>query len=246
MSALDSFWMPFTANKRFKERPRLLQSAKGVNYYDSSGRAILDGTSGLWCVNIGHQHPTVVDAVQKQAATLSYCPPFQVGHESSFVLADKLVALAPDVLRHVFYTNSGSESVDTALKIALAYQKVRGKARKVRLIGREKGYHGVGFGGISVGGIAPNRQWFEPLLTGVDHLSHTYPATERFVRGLPSANDNLALRLEQIVQLHGADTIAAVIVEPIAGSAGVILPPAGYLQQLRAICDKHDILLIFD
>ena len=241
-----AFWMPFTDTKFFQKKPRLLSSAKGLYYFDSENRPIMDATSGLWCVNIGHGHPEVVEAIQQQTAKMSYCPPFQFGHEAAFSLAEKISALAPQGLNRVFFTNSGSESVETALKIALAYQKIRGKATKQRLIGRVKGYHGVGFGGISVGGIAANRKWYEPLLSGVDHLPHTYPETQRFVHGLPEENPHLSKPLEDIIELHGAESICAVIIEPISGSAGVILPPKNYLKKIREICTKHDILLIFD
>ena len=238
--------MPFTDSKSFQKRPRILTSAKGLYYFDPAGRQIFDATSGLWCVNIGHGHPKVVEAIQHQTEKMSYSPPFQFGHDAAFSLASRISALTPEPLNRVFFTNSGSESVETALKIALAYQKIRGKATKQRLIGRVKGYHGVGFGGISVGGIAANRKWFEPLLTGVDHLPHTYPESQRFVHGLPDDNPSLIKPLEDIIELHGAEAICAVIIEPISGSAGVILPPHNYLKQIREICTKHDILLIFD
>jgi beta-alanine--pyruvate transaminase len=246
-ASLDAFWMPFTANRQFKRDARLLASAEGMHYTDVDGRQILDGTAGLWCCNAGHARKRIVEAVQKQVATLDFAPTFQMGHPLPFVLAERLAALAPDPLNHVFFTNSGSESVDTALKIALAYHRIRGDGQRTRLIGREKGYHGVGFGGISVGGMVNNRKFFGSMLPGVDHLRHTLDLSRNaFSRGLPQHGAELADDLERLVQLHDASTIAAVIVEPIAGSAGVILPPEGYLQRLRDICTKHGILLIFD
>ena len=244
---LESYWMPFTANRQFKQNPRLLVSAKDMHYQSHDGRTVLDGTSGLWCVNAGHSRPKIVKAVQDQVAELDYAPGFQMGHPKVFALANKVAALAPDPLGHVFFTNSGSEAVDTALKIALAYHKVRGEAARTRLIGRERGYHGVGFGGISVGGMVANRRTFGPMLPGVDHLPHTHNLEHNaFSRGQPEWGAHLADDLENIVALHDPSTIAAVIVEPVAGSAGVILPPKGYLERLRAICDKHGLLLIFD
>jgi beta-alanine--pyruvate transaminase len=243
----DAYWMPFTANRQFKKAPRLLASAEGMYYRDTDGREVLDGTAGLWCVNAGHARPRIVEAIRRQAETLDYAPSFQMGHPLPFVLAERLAEIAPAPLRHVFFTNSGSESVDTALKIALAYHRVRGEGQRTRLIGREKGYHGVGFGGISVGGLANNRKFFGSLLPGTDHLRHTLDLERnRFSRGLPRHGVELAEDLERLVQLHDASTIAAVIVEPVAGSAGVILPPEGYLKRLREICDRHGILLIFD
>ena len=243
----DAFWMPFTANRQFKKTPRLLASAEGMYYRSTDGREILDGTGGLWCVNAGHARPRIVDAIQRQAATLDFAPTFQMGHPLPFVLAERLAAIAPDPLKHVFFTNSGSESVDTALKIALAYHRARGEGQRTRLIGREKGYHGVGFGGLSVGGMVNNRKSFGPGLPGVDHLRHTLDiGRNAFTRGLPKHGVELADDLERLVALHDASTIAAVIVEPISGSAGVVLPPEGYLQRLREICTKHGILLIFD
>ncbi|MBW8313215.1 MAG: aspartate aminotransferase family protein [Rhizobium sp.] len=243
----DAFWMPFTANRQFKKTPRLLASAEGMYYRSTDGREILDGTGGLWCVNAGHARPRIVQAIQKQAATLDYAPTFQMGHPLPFILAERLAEIAPDPLKHVFFTNSGSESVDTALKIALAYHRVRGEGQRTRLIGREKGYHGVGFGGISVGGMVNNRKFFGAMLPGVDHLRHTLDiGRNAFSRGLPQHGVELAEDLERLVQLHDASTIAAVIIEPISGSAGVVLPPEGYLRRIREICDKHGILLIFD
>ena len=243
----DAFWMPFTANRQYKAGPRLLASAEGMYYRTPDGREILDGTAGLWCCNAGHARPKIVEAIARQARTLDFAPTFQMGHPLAFVLAERLADLAPDPLKHVFFTNSGSESVDTALKIALAYHRVRGDGQRTRLIGREKAYHGVGFGGISVGGMVNNRKFFGPGLPGVDHLRHTLDLERNaFSRGLPAHGVELADDLERLVQLHDASTIAAVIVEPISGSAGVILPPDGYLRRLREICDRHGILLIFD
>ena len=245
--ALDAFWMPFTANRQFKAAPRLLAKAEGMYYWTPEGRQILDGAAGLWCVNAGHANPHVVRAIQQQAAELDFAPPFQVGHPKAFELAKRLIELTPAGLDKVFYTNSGSESVETALKIALAYHRVRGEGSRTRLIGRERGYHGVNFGGVSVGGIVGNRKAFGPLLPGVDHLRHTHdPARNAFTRGQPQHGAELAEDLERLVTLHDASTIAAVIVEPMAGSTGVLLPPVGYLQSLREICSKHGILLIFD
>ena len=218
-----------------------------MHYTSADGRQILDGTAGLWCCNAGHCRPKIVEAIQASAAELDYAPAFQMGHPAAFELANRLVEMAPEGFDHVFYTNSGSEAVDTALKIALAYHRARGEGARTRLIGREKGYHGVGFGGISVGGLVNNRRVFGTLLTGVDHLPHTYlPEQNRWSKGQPEHGADLADELERMVALHGADTIAAVIVEPVAGSAGVILPPKGYLEKLRAITRKHGILLIFD
>ena len=245
--AMDAFWMPFSANRQFKSAPRLMASASGMFYRTVDGREVLDGTGGLWCCNAGHARPRIVQAVQQQIATLDFAPTFQMGHPLPFTLAERLSAIAPDHLNHVFFTNSGSESVDTALKIALAYHRARGEGQRTRLIGREKGYHGVGFGGISVGGLPNNRKFFGSLLPGVDHLRHTLDLQRNaFSRGLPEHGAELADDLERLVLLHDASTIAAVIVEPVAGSAGVVLPPQGYLKRLREICDKHGILLIFD
>jgi beta-alanine--pyruvate transaminase len=244
---LEAFWMPFTANRQFKAAPRLLARAEGMHYWTDDGRKILDGVAGLWCVNAGHGVKEITAAVSQQIATLDYAPPFQMGHPQAFELARDLVQLTPGDLDHVFFTNSGSESVDTALKIALAYHRIKGEGARQRLIGREKGYHGVGFGGMSVGGMVNNRKFFGTLVAGVDHLRHTLDLERnRFSRGLPEHGVELAEDLERLIQLHDASTIAAVIVEPVAGSAGVILPPKGYLQRLRAICDKYGILLIFD
>jgi beta-alanine--pyruvate transaminase len=246
-AALEAFWMPFTANRQFKSQPRLLTRAQGMHYWTADGRQILDGVAGLWCVNAGHGRPEISAAVAEQIATMDYAPPFQMGHPGAFELANEVVAWLPGGLDHVFFTNSGSESVDTALKIALAYQRARGQGTRTRLIGRERGYHGVGFGGISVGGMVNNRKWFGTQLPGVDHLPHTHDlAHNAYSRGEPEWGAHLADDLERIVALHDASTIAAVIVEPVAGSTGVLLPPRGYLQRLREICDRHGILLIFD
>ena len=243
---LESYWMPFTANRAFKKNPRMLVEAEGMHYTTADGRRILDGTAGLWCVNAGHRREKIVTAIQKQAEKLDYAPSFQMGHPLSFELASRLTTLLPGYDR-VFFTGGGSESVDTALKIAIAYHRVRGEGTRTRLIGRERGYHGVGFGGISVGGIVSNRKFFGSLLPGVDHLPHTHsPENQAFTRGQPEWGGHLADELERLVTLHDASNIAAVIVEPVAGSTGVLIPPKGYLQKLRGICDKHGILLIFD
>ncbi len=244
---LDAFWMPFTANREFKRQPRMIVEADGIYLTSHDGRRILDGIAGLWCVNAGHCRPPIVEAIRAEAARLDYASPFQMGHPRAFDLASRLAQLAPTGLDHVFFTNSGSEAVDTALKIALAYHRLKGEGQRTRLIGRERAYHGVGFGGISVGGIANNRKYFGSLLAGVDHLPHTHDLEHNaFSRGQPAWGAHLADALERIVALHDASTIAAVIVEPFAGSAGVLLPPVGYLEKLRAICDRHGLLLIFD
>lgn len=245
-SSLDAFWMPFTANRQFKAKPRLLTAAKGMYYTSDDGRQVLDGTAGLWCVNAGHGRTEIADAVGEQLRTLDYAPTFQMGHPLAFEFAERLAGIAPAGLDRIFFTGSGSESVDTALKIALAYQRAIGQGTRTRFIGRERGYHGVGFGGISVGGILNNRRMFTSL-PGVDHLRHTHDlARNAFSRGLPEHGADLADDLERLVQLHGAETIAAVIVEPVAGSTGVLLPPRGYLERLREIATRHGILLIFD
>ena len=243
---LSAFWMPFTANRQFKSNPRMFVAAKDMHYTTADGRQVLDGTSGLWCCNAGHCRPKINEAIANQAATLDYAPAFQMGHPAAFELANRLIDIAPDNMEHVFFTNSGSESVDTALKIALAYHRVRGEGTRTRFIGRERGYHGVGFGGISVGGIVNNRRFFGSALGGVDHLPHTHLPENAFSKGLPEHGANLADSLEGLVTLHGAENIAAVIVEPMAGSTGVLMPPKGYLEKLRAITQKHGILLIFD
>ncbi len=244
---LSNWWMPFTDNRYFKANPRMMVAASGMYYTGADGRSIMDGTAGLWCVNAGHGRRRITAAIQAQAAEMDFAPSFQVGHPLGFRTAAQLAAILPDRLDRIFFTNSGSESVDTALKIALAYHRARGDAARTRLIGRERGYHGVGFGGISVGGIVTNRRVFGPGLPGTDHLPHTHDiARNAFSRGQPAHGAELADRLEAIIALHGADTIAAVIVEPLAGSTGVLPPPVGYLERLRAITAANGILLIFD
>ena len=245
---LDALWMPFTANRQFKRKPRLLAGAKDMHYTATDGRRILDGTAGLWCVNAGHCREPITAAIREQAARMDFAPGFQMGHPIAFEFAAKLSAMLPGDLDHVFFANSGSEAVDTALKIALAYHQANGQPTRTRLIGRARGYHGVGFGGISVGGISPNRKQFAAGLLGhVDHLPHTHDLQRNaYSKGQPEFGAHLADELEKLVQLHDASTIAAVIVEPVAGSTGVLVPPKGYLERLRAICDKHGILLIFD
>ena len=244
---LEAFWMPFTSNRQFKSKPRLFTGAKDMHYTTVDGRKVLDGTAGLWCVNAGHGRTQIIEAVRDQVGRLDYAPAFQMGHPAVFEFAARLTNLLGADFDHVFFTNSGSESVDTALKIAIAYHRARGEGTRTRLIGRERGYHGVGFGGISVGGIVANRKTFGSLLTGVDHLPHTHnPAKNAFSRGQPEHGVELADELERLVTLHDASNIAAVIVEPVACSTGVLVPPKGYLQRLREICTKHGILLIFD
>jgi beta-alanine--pyruvate transaminase len=244
---LDAFWLPFTPNRAFKRAPRLIARAKDMHYSTPDGRAVLDGTAGLWCSNAGHNRDPIVAAITRQAEELDYAPAFQFAHPKAFELASRIAALAPADLDRVFFCNSGSEAVDTALKIALAYHHVRGEGARTRLIGRERGYHGVGFGGISVGGIVNNRKFFGTLLSGVDHLPATYSREKQaFTQGEPDWGAHLADDLQRIIALHDASTIAAVIVEPMAGSTGVLPPPKGYLDRLRAICDRHGILLIFD
>ncbi|BDD91645.1 aspartate aminotransferase family protein [Pandoraea sp. XJJ-1] len=245
---MTAFWMPFTNNRQFKSSPRLLVKAEGMYYTSSDNRKILDGTAGLWCVNAGHCRTEIVEAIRQQAGEMDFAPTFQMGHPKAFEAASKIAAITPQGLDRIFFTNSGSESVDTALKIALAYHRARGEGQRTRLIGRERGYHGVGFGGISVGGISPNRKAYSgQLLPAVDHLPHTLNIKEAaFTKGQPAWGAHLADELERLVTLHDASTIAAVIVEPLAGSTGVLVPPHGYLQKLREICDKHGILLIFD
>src|SRR5271170_1977935 len=244
---LDAYWIPFTPNRAFKRAPRLIARAKELYYYTPDGRAVFDGTAGLWCTNAGHNREPIVAAIQQQAAELDYSAAFHFAHPKSFELASRVAALAPGDLNRVFFCNSGSEAVDTALKIALAYHNVRGEGSRTRLIGRERGYHGVGFGGISVGGIVANRKMFGTLLAGVDHLPATYSREHQaFTKGEPEWGGHLADELDRIIALHDASTIAAVIVEPMSGSTGVLPPPKGYLQKLRAICDRHGILLIFD
>jgi beta-alanine--pyruvate transaminase len=244
---LESYWVPFTPNRAFKAAPRLIARAKGMHYYTPEGRKILDGTAGLWCTNAGHNRDPIVAAIRAQAGELDYAPAFQFSHPKAFELASRIASLAPGALDHVFFCNSGSEAVDTALKIALAYHNVRGEGARTRLIGRERGYHGVGFGGIAVGGMVNNRKFFGTSLAGVDHLPATYSREHQaFTKGEPDWGAHLADDLERIVGLHDASTIAAVIVEPMAGSTGVLPAPKGYLARLRAICDKYGILLIFD
>ena len=246
-ASMDAYWMPFTANRQFKQAPRLLARASGMHFWTPEGRQVLDGIAGLWCVNAGHARPKIVQAIAEQAAELDYAPPFNMAHPKSFELAERLVALTPPGLDKVFFTNSGSEAVETALKMAIGYHRARGDGARTRLIGRERGYHGVNFGGISVGGSVRNRKTFGPLLPGIDHIRHTHDAARNaYSRGQPEHGAELADDLERLVALHDASTIAAVIVEPVAGSTGVLLPPKGYLQRLRSICDRHGILLIFD
>ncbi len=243
----DAYWMPFTANRQFKGAPRLFSKADGMYFWTPEGRQVLDGIAGLWCCNAGHNRPKIVEAIQRQAAEMDFAPPFNMGHPKAFELAERLVELTPDGLNKVFYANSGSEAVDTALKMAIAYHRARGEGQRTRLIGRERGYHGVNFGGISVGGMVANRKMFGTMLGGVDHIRHTHdPARNAYSVGQPAHGAELADDLERLVALHDASTIAAVIVEPVAGSTGVLVPPQGYLQRLRQICDKHGILLIFD
>ena len=244
---MEAFWMPFTSNRHFKSAPRMLARAEGMHYWTPEGRKILDSVAGLWCTNAGHCRTPIVQAIQRQAATMDFAPTFQMGHPLAFELSNRLLEILPPEFGQVFYTNSGSEAVDSALKIALAYHRMRGEGQRTRLIGRERGYHGVGFGGISVGGIAGNRKHFGSMLAGVDHLPHTHDlAHNAFTKGQPAWGAHLADELERIVALHDPSTIAAVIVEPVAGSTGVLIPPVGYLQKLREITSKHGILLIFD
>jgi beta-alanine--pyruvate transaminase len=247
-SDLEAHWMPFTANRQFKAKPRLLAKASGMHYWTPEGRQILDAVAGLWCVNAGHGRREITQAVASQLETMDYAPPFQMGHPGAFALANAIVKISPAGLDHVFFSNSGSESVDTALKIALAYHRARGDAGRTRLISRERAYHGVNFGGISVGGITPNRKaWAASLIPGVDHINHTHDLkANAFSRGEPANGVERAEELERVLALHDPASVAAFIVEPIAGSTGVLIPPKGYLKRLREICDKHGILLIFD
>ena len=245
-ASMEAYWMPFTANRQFKQAPRMIGKADGMHFWTPEGRQVLDAIAGLWCCNAGHNRPKIVEAIQRQAAEMDFAPPFNMGHPKAFELAQRLVELTPEGLDKVFYTNSGSEAVETALKMAIAYHRVRGEGQRTRLIGRERGYHGVNFGGISVGGMVANRKMFGQLLGGVDHIRHTHDPRNLFSQGQPAHGAELADDLERLVALHDASTIAAVIVEPVAGSTGVLLPPQGYLQRLREICDKHGILLIFD
>lgn len=244
---LDAYWMPFTGNRYFKANPRLIDRAEGMYCWTEDGRRLLDAVAGLWCCNAGHCHPKIVEAIRRQAETLDYAMAFQLGHPEVFRLATRLTDIAPDGIDYAFFVNSGSEAVDTALKMALAYHRLNGEGTRTRFIGRERGYHGVGFGGISVGGISPNRKMFGAMLPGVDHLPHTHdPQRNAFSHGLPDHGADGAEALHDLLLLHDPSNVAAVIVEPIAGSAGVILPPKGYLDALRRICDRHGVLLILD
>ena len=244
---MDSYWMPFTGNRYFKDNPRVIHRAEGMYCWSHDGRKLLDMVAGLWCCNAGHCDPRIVSAIQEQAADLDYAMAFQLGHPKAFELASKLTNIAPEGIDHAFFVNSGSEAVDTAMKMVLAYHRIKGEGERIRFIGRERGYHGVGFGGISVGGMSPNRKMFGAMLPGVDHLSHTHNLEHNaFSRGLPSWGEHLADELENIIALHDPSTIAGVIIEPIAGSASVLLPPKGYLEKIREICTKHGIMLIFD
>jgi beta-alanine--pyruvate transaminase len=243
---LDAFWMPYTANRAFKAHPRMLATASGMHYFTPEGREVLDGTAGLWCCNAGHGRREITEAIQAQAAKMDFAPTFQMGHPIAFQAAERLAAFTPAGLDRIFFVNSGSEAADTALKMALAFHRARGQAQRTRLVGRERGYHGVGFGGMSVGGIGPNRRQFGAMLPYVDHLPHTHSAARAFTRGMPATGAELADALDGIAALHGGDTIAAVIVEPVAGSTGVLIPPENYLQRLRAACDRIGALLIFD
>jgi beta-alanine--pyruvate transaminase len=246
-AAMGAYWMPFTSNRQFKKAPRLLHKSAGMHYWDVNGRQVLDAVAGLWCVNAGHNRPRIVQAIQQQAAEMDFCPPFQMAHPKAFELAERVAQVAPAGMGKVFFTNSGSEAVDTALKMALAYHRVRGEGTRTRLLGRERGYHGVNFGGISVGGMVGNRKTFGLAVAGVDHIRHTHdPARNSFSVGQPAHGADIADDLERLVALHDASNIAAVIVEPVAGSTGVLIPPIGYLQRLRDICTRHGILLIFD
>jgi beta-alanine--pyruvate transaminase len=243
----SAFWMPYTANRQFKKAPRLLARAEGMHYWTAEGRQILDGCAGLWCVNAGHCRPKIVEAVRRQVGEMDFAPTFQMGHPLAFEFADRLAEIAPEGFSRVFFTNSGSESADTALKIALAYHRARGEGQRFRLIGRERGYHGVNFGGMAVGGIPINRKVFGPGVAGVDHIRHTHDLSKNsFSKGQPAHGAEFAEELERLCAFHDPSTIAAVIVEPVAGSAGVLVPPQGYLQRLREICTRHGILLIFD
>jgi beta-alanine--pyruvate transaminase len=248
MSNSDAFWMPFTPNRDFKLSPRLLASASGVTYQTADGRTVLDGISGLWCVGAGHRHPKIAEAMKTQIDTLDFASSFQVGHSGAFKLAERIASIAPKNLDRVFFVNSGSEACDTAMKMALAYWRVRGQGHRNLFIGRERGFHGVGFGGISVGGMINNRNAFGASLLRSDHLRSTWdPANQSFVKGQPEHGYEMADELEsRIIALHGADNIAAVVIEPIACSTGVLVPPKGYLKRIREICDRHQLLLIFD
>ena len=244
---LDNYWLPFTPNKKFKANPRLLTSAKGMFYKSDDGREVLDGIAGLWCTNAGHCHPKIVAAVQNQAAELDYATAFNMSHPKAFELAEKVSSLTPKGLDRIFYGNSGSEAVETAMKVALAYHASKGDGQKSKFVGREKGYHGVNFGGVSVGGLTPNTKSFGPLLPGIDHMPHTWDTEHMaFSKGQPEWGLHLADELEKILILQDPSTVAAVIIEPVTGSGGVIVPPVGYLERIREICTKHNVLLIFD
>ena len=244
---LDNYWLPFTPNKKFKANPRLLTSAKGMYYHTDDGREVLDGIAGLWCTNAGHCHPKIVEAVQHQAAELDYATAFNMSHPKAFELAEKIASLTPEGLDRIFYGNSGSEAVETAMKVALAYHASKGEGQRTKFVGREKGYHGVNFGGVSVGGLTPNRKSFGPLLPGIDHMPHTWDTEHMaFSKGQPNWGLHLADELEKILMLQDPSTVAAVIIEPVTGSGGVIVPPKGYLERIREICTKHNVLLIFD
>ena len=244
---LDNYWLPFTPNKKFKANPRLLTSAKGMYYKSDDGREVLDGIAGLWCTNAGHCHPKIVAAVQNQVAELDYATAFNMSHPKAFELAEKVSSLTPNGLDRIFYGNSGSEAVETAMKVALAYHASKGDGQKTKFVGREKGYHGVNFGGVSVGGLTPNRKSFGPLLPGIDHMPHTWDTEHMaFSKGQPEWGLHLADELEKILILQDPSTVAAVIIEPVTGSGGVIVPPVGYLERIREICTKHNVLLIFD
>ena len=244
---LDNYWLPFTPNKKFKANPRLLTSAKGMYYKTDDDREVLDGIAGLWCTNAGHCHPKIVEAVQNQVAELDYATAFNMSHPKAFELAEKISSLTPEGLDRIFYGNSGSEAVETAMKVALAYHASKGEGQRTKFIGREKGYHGVNFGGVSVGGLTPNRKSFGPLLPGIDHMPHTWDVEHMaFSKGQPEWGLHLADELEKILMLQDPSTVAAVIIEPVTGSGGVIVPPKGYLERIREICTKHNVLLIFD
>ena len=244
---LDNYWLPFTPNKKFKANPRLLTSAKGMYYKTDEDREVLDGIAGLWCTNAGHCHPKIVEAVQNQVAELDYATAFNMSHPKAFELAEKISSLTPEGLDRIFYGNSGSEAVETAMKVALAYHASKGEGQRTKFIGREKGYHGVNFGGVSVGGLTPNRKSFGPLLPGIDHMPHTWDVEHMaFSKGQPEWGLHLADELEKILMLQDPSTVAAVIIEPVTGSGGVIVPPKGYLERIREICTKHNVLLIFD
>ena len=245
-NTLENYWMPFTANRSFKQNPKLFVRAEGMYYWNHQGERVLDGSSGLFCVAAGHGRREIADAVARQFTEIDYSPPFQFGHPGAFELSRRLAAILPDDLNYIFYGNSGSEAIDSALKISLAYHRARGEGQRMRFVGRERAYHGVNFGGISISGMVRNREAFGLGLPGVVHMRHTWLPEQRFSKGQPEAGAELADDLQRLVDLHGADNIAACVVEPIAGSVGCIVPPKGYLGRLREICDRHGILLIFD